>query len=1173
MRFNINWRVDFDRLREDLLRDSHGAFFGGGFGGALAEAAEIENASDDELARIAERKGIDLRDYVVFSVGDNTYTDNDMDYGRRRNNYDEYEDYDSDDDYEDNDDYDSDDDYDDDEYVSDSYTAVFNKPFVKPTYKRPKILQIGTISVKVPDHMNYITKSELNGECSSVDELRSNYECVIASDDYDDSLVRHKDVPFGLNIDVSEKSELPEIWNAGKDKAKMALTDFVKQIGLTYHGKENPVSVVKQDDEFMILFSKGRESDDTKNYWISYFAVIAYGTLTYSCNIFINSKKNTKKNYEEAVREFLEKITPVSGKKKNEYEQQKSREKLGAFAGENGKIDAFKVALLYSEDVIFNNDDEIVEEDDKKVMTGLQVNADSPYADAMIQQIDNISAEIKQLSVFLENNKKLRIPEQKVDPEILKAAKNMPLSGLSVFELMAWHMIKLSALEENKYLAIVDRNLIKGIPGFYGYLGEIIKTLRKYNDLKGDFDVLATACINLDSPIENDVETPVKDADEYRSMYLFAIKEKIDSVKNGVSESELSLEDFGFGEFNPEEVDEDNLAIINEKENRSGSIALVEMQIGLLENSWENTIEESNNEIIGDKPFTRKNDARIKKLVSNTEKLIEETAETFGSYMEQLDIIGCDIDESDEKLLDVINLIGRCYDDLHMSYTVHTMEGMDQVVKYTIDKKYTNLSAKWKRKYNKLPTVLIPKLNEEIIDKKKNLTVIKRNITKLSKEKTDVEAWIEANDLRMIEEIAKADDEINQIKSQVEELNNQISELKTDVSDLREQKKNLKTELKEETVKLKEATDNYDSDLRYINTQIDDIENRMNLKSDERRNMVLEEQKQRQIAEKAFFFKKKKTEIADEWLSKIQTIDYEIKKLEGDLELYRENYRRTEENAKEKVDRQKMVVDEAEKELHGVEESIAANEKKLEELKNEKTQLDSKSKDISAGIKDMKSELTENKNRKKELDKEIKDLESQRDGLETEIQERNDNIAEIKKKQDKETNLSSNSKKSKKLKKASTLEEQIIKGLQKDSEDIYNCFMLIANKLKIKEFKCSPREEFQHESIDELTDYIYSIDGIDPGAVSYRYTSFSNDFELIYYPKYVKPVDLTMWLFPFDYYVCVTLFDNDGSFDLNHLVKRIIDKVNELDKNMIFNKLIEDAEKAINEGKELKITE
>lgn len=98
MRINIseNWQIDFDRLREDLVRDSQAAFFGGGFGGALSEAAQIEIASEDELARIAERKGVDLRNYIVFSDSDITKAGYD----------DEYDDYDSDDEFGD---YDSDD--------------------------------------------------------------------------------------------------------------------------------------------------------------------------------------------------------------------------------------------------------------------------------------------------------------------------------------------------------------------------------------------------------------------------------------------------------------------------------------------------------------------------------------------------------------------------------------------------------------------------------------------------------------------------------------------------------------------------------------------------------------------------------------------------------------------------------------------------------------------------------------------------------------------------------------------------------------------------------------------------------------------------------------------------------------------------------------------------------
>ncbi len=53
--------IDIDKLRKYMLDNSYGAFFVGDFGGALAEAADIENASDEELIEMAKRKGIDLR--------------------------------------------------------------------------------------------------------------------------------------------------------------------------------------------------------------------------------------------------------------------------------------------------------------------------------------------------------------------------------------------------------------------------------------------------------------------------------------------------------------------------------------------------------------------------------------------------------------------------------------------------------------------------------------------------------------------------------------------------------------------------------------------------------------------------------------------------------------------------------------------------------------------------------------------------------------------------------------------------------------------------------------------------------------------------------------------------------------------------------------------------------
>ena len=57
--------IDIDKLRQYMLDNSYGAFFIGDFGGALAEAADIEKASDEELIEMADRQGSDLRRFEV----------------------------------------------------------------------------------------------------------------------------------------------------------------------------------------------------------------------------------------------------------------------------------------------------------------------------------------------------------------------------------------------------------------------------------------------------------------------------------------------------------------------------------------------------------------------------------------------------------------------------------------------------------------------------------------------------------------------------------------------------------------------------------------------------------------------------------------------------------------------------------------------------------------------------------------------------------------------------------------------------------------------------------------------------------------------------------------------------------------------------------------------------
>ncbi len=59
-------KIDIEKLREDMKQDCYGAYFGGGFGGALMESFDVEKASPEKLVEMAKNKrGIDLGNYMV----------------------------------------------------------------------------------------------------------------------------------------------------------------------------------------------------------------------------------------------------------------------------------------------------------------------------------------------------------------------------------------------------------------------------------------------------------------------------------------------------------------------------------------------------------------------------------------------------------------------------------------------------------------------------------------------------------------------------------------------------------------------------------------------------------------------------------------------------------------------------------------------------------------------------------------------------------------------------------------------------------------------------------------------------------------------------------------------------------------------------------------------------
>ena len=63
-------KIDIEKLRKDMKQNCYGAYFGGGFGGALMESFNVEKASPEVLIEMAKSKSeIDLSNYVVTEDG------------------------------------------------------------------------------------------------------------------------------------------------------------------------------------------------------------------------------------------------------------------------------------------------------------------------------------------------------------------------------------------------------------------------------------------------------------------------------------------------------------------------------------------------------------------------------------------------------------------------------------------------------------------------------------------------------------------------------------------------------------------------------------------------------------------------------------------------------------------------------------------------------------------------------------------------------------------------------------------------------------------------------------------------------------------------------------------------------------------------------------------------
>lgn len=65
MHYEENVKIDIEKLRDDLREEALGTYFAAGYGGALIESFDVDRATPEQLIEMAQKQGIDLRNYQV----------------------------------------------------------------------------------------------------------------------------------------------------------------------------------------------------------------------------------------------------------------------------------------------------------------------------------------------------------------------------------------------------------------------------------------------------------------------------------------------------------------------------------------------------------------------------------------------------------------------------------------------------------------------------------------------------------------------------------------------------------------------------------------------------------------------------------------------------------------------------------------------------------------------------------------------------------------------------------------------------------------------------------------------------------------------------------------------------------------------------------------------------
>lgn len=414
-------------------------------------------------------------------------------------------------------------------YILTDADKIHRKPFVVPTYNEQKREQIGTLTVAVPDQMKTLESELEKGtkDITAINDLKKEFAFLAINKDFDASFSLYSDAEFKIkshNSGIQAFDGLVDFWGTEK-KAERKKT-FVNLIKNAI--PESPYKIHFKDlaEELAVVYTQVKESSDNIEQWASFFVAFFHSDTLINVNIHIDAVLDIPA-MEKAIAEWATSARPIAQEKIAEFNKQATIAALGSYAGENGKIDAIKATQFFVNDIFFFVKGQIQANGNHHTLNGLQINADT--IDKYPQVKDNLAvfrSALTELLNYVEEEELLVVNEDcvhfkfdelnKIDPPIVNGAKadvkgakiGKGLSGIRVFLLMAWHLIRIAEIESDKYIVALDGNVYAAIPNAEAYIAQLIKRLRSFNGITRDFEVVYASVLNLDDEAEDFIEIP-----------------------------------------------------------------------------------------------------------------------------------------------------------------------------------------------------------------------------------------------------------------------------------------------------------------------------------------------------------------------------------------------------------------------------------------------------------------------------------------------------------------------------------------------------------------------------------------------------------------------------------------------------------------------------------------